>query len=226
MKEAVIYPNQKAPSLFRSKILNALTWSHPALIFTMYLLLSAVAVFIYYSEFNARIDLIIIYFLSGLFSWTFAEYLLHRFIYHKIKDASYDTGFHYMFHGIHHAYPNDKSKTVLPPVPSLVIAGFFFCLFYVILGHEALIFSPGFVIGYSVYMWIHTMIHRLPVPSRFNFWWKHHNIHHYQQHDRAFGVSTPLWDIIFRTMPKEGRKTTVCKFDKNELKNRTTSNQY
>ena len=54
MKEAVIYPNQKAPELFKSKILNALTWSHPALIFTMYLLLSAGAVYIYYNKIDKR----------------------------------------------------------------------------------------------------------------------------------------------------------------------------
>jgi sterol desaturase/sphingolipid hydroxylase (fatty acid hydroxylase superfamily) len=26
-------------------------------------------------------------------------------------------------------------------------------------------------------------------------------LHHYQQNDAAFGVSSPLWDVIFRTMP-------------------------
>lgn len=207
MKKAVIYPDKKAPELFRSRLLNILTWSHPALIFGMYLFLSVVAIYLYHVEFGATSSQITIYFLLGLLSWTLAEYLLHRFIYHKIKDASYDSGFHYMFHGIHHAYPNDKSKTVLPPLPSLVIAALFLSLFYLLLGGKALAFSPGFVIGYSIYMWIHTMIHGLPMPKRFNFWWKHHNIHHYQQHDRAFGVSTPLWDYIFRTMPQKGRKT-------------------
>lgn len=211
MKKAIIYPNQKAPDLFRSRFFNILTWSHPALIFGMYIVLSVVAIYVYHVTFGATVSQISIYFLLGLLSWTLAEYILHRFIYHKIKDASYDSGFQYMFHGIHHAYPNDKSKTVLPPLPSIIIAALFFGLFYLLLGENALAFSPGFVIGYSIYMWIHTVIHRLPMPERFNFWWKHHGIHHYQQHDRAFGVSTPLWDYVFGTMPEKGRKTIVCK---------------
>jgi sterol desaturase/sphingolipid hydroxylase (fatty acid hydroxylase superfamily) len=217
MKKTIIYPNNKAPELFRYRFLNILTWSHPALIFGIYLVLSALSIYLYYREFETTNSHIIIYFLLGFLSWTLAEYILHRFVYHKIKDASYDKGFHYMFHGIHHAYPNDKSKTVLPPLPSLVIAVLFLGLFYLLLGGKALAFSPGFVMGYSIYMWIHTMVHRLPMPNKFNFWWKHHNIHHYQQHDRAFGVSSPLWDYVFRTMPVKGRKTISVvnkRFDK------------
>lgn len=30
----------------------------------------------------------------------------------------------------------------------------------------------------------------------------HHGIHHYKQPERAFGVSIPFWDLVFRTMPK------------------------
>lgn len=212
MKKAVIYPNKKAPELFKSKILNLLTWSHPALIFSIYMILSGVLIYFYYITYEVSVGHILLTFAIGFLTWTLAEYILHRFIYHKIKDASYDTGFHYMFHGIHHAYPNDKSKTVLPPLPSIVIASIFFGLFYLMLKENAFAFSPGFVLGYSIYMWIHTIIHKLPLPKQFNFWWKHHGIHHFQQHDRAFGVSTPLWDYVFGTMPKKGRKTiTVVK---------------
>ena len=216
MKKAVIYPNKRAPELFRSRFMNVLTWSHPAFIFGMYLVLAIVFIYIYLAVLEASVRDAILFFLIGFLSWTLAEYILHRFIYHKIKDASYDTGFHYMFHGIHHAYPNDKSKTVLPPVPSIIIAGLFFGIFYLLLRDVAFVFSPGFLIGYSIYMWIHTAIHRLPTPKRFNFWWKHHGIHHYQQHDQAFGVSTPLWDYVFGTMPEKGRKTIISARNTND----------
>ena len=121
-----------------------------------------------------------------------------------------------MFHGIHHSYPHDKSKTVLPPLPSIIIAAIFFGLFYLVMQEKSFAFSPGFVMGYSIYMWIHTMIHKRPMPKRFNFWWKHHNIHHFQQHDRAFGVSTPLWDYVFGTMPDKNRRTIKIETGKNE----------
>ncbi|MDE0470592.1 MAG: sterol desaturase family protein, partial [Ekhidna sp.] len=65
-------------------------------------------------------------------------------------------------------------------------------------------FLPGFLIGYASYLWVHYMVHAFQPPK--NFWrtlWVHHGIHHYKQPHRAFGVSSPLWDLIFRTMPKK-----------------------
>ena len=133
-------------------------------------------------------------------------------MYHKLKDASYDTGMQYVFHGIHHQYPSDEDRIILPPIPGLAIASAFLGVFYLMMGSAAFTFGAGFLIGYLVYISIHWMVHSKPAPARFNFWWTHHNIHHYQQHDKAFGVSTPIWDIVFRTMPIKGRKTiTILK---------------
>lgn len=212
--ETTIYPNKKAPNLFKSNFLNKLTWSNPVLIFTMYSILSTGAIYYAVSTYNYSTLALVKWFAIGLFSWTFAEYILHRFLYHKIKDASYNSGFQYMFHGIHHSYPNDKSKVILPPVPSLIIAGILFSLFYLMMGHTAFVFTPGFMIGYALYMWIHYAVHKYPSPKKFNFWWAHHNIHHFQQHDRAFGVSTSIWDHVFGTMPTPKRSTITIKVDK------------
>jgi sterol desaturase/sphingolipid hydroxylase (fatty acid hydroxylase superfamily) len=30
---------------------------------------------------------------------------------------------------------------------------------------------------------------------------RHHMIHHHAQHDARFGVTTPFWDWVFRTLP-------------------------
>ena len=212
--ETVVYPNKKAPELFKKKSLNKLTWSNPILIFGMYLIIGGGLIYLASDYYDYSILAIVLLFICGLFTWTFAEYIMHRFLYHKIKDASYDKGFQYMFHGIHHSYPNDKSKLILPPIPSLIVAGTLFGVFYLAMGNAAFSFAPGVMIGYSLYMWIHYVIHNYPTPKRFNFWWKHHNIHHFQQHDRAFGVSTPIWDYIFRTVPEPKRKTITIKINK------------
>ncbi len=205
--EAIINPKENAPELFRNKFLNRLTRSNPILIFVMYAIIATTLICIGMTEFGLSAGKSAIFFFIGLLSWSFAEYLLHRFFYHKISDASYDKGLQYVFHGIHHGYPSDKTKIVLPPVPSLLIAGILFSLFYLMMGRYAFSFGPGFMIGYSLYMWIHYIVHVYPMPKRFNFWWKHHNIHHYQQHDRAFGVSSPVWDYVFQTMPEPDRIT-------------------
>ena len=141
---------------------------------------------------------------------------MHRFLYHKIEDATYNTGIQYLFHGIHHEYPNDPTRLVLPWIPSLGIASIFFGIFYLIFREQAFVLAPGFVLGYCAYMTVHFTVHKVDPPKRFNFWWTYHNIHHFQQHDRAFGVTSPIWDYVFRTYPEKDRKTVTIKVAKKE----------
>ena len=59
----------------------------------------------------------ILFFLLGIFTWTFLEYSLHRFIFHMelyIPDNRYLRTLHYTFHGVHHAFPMDKDRLVFP----------------------------------------------------------------------------------------------------------------
>lgn len=213
MKKIIVdvYPNTASPKLFKNKFLEFLTKTHPIIIDGMYLILSCLLIGYFSNYFNPSISLVLGLFFIGFFSWSLAEYLLHRFLYHKIEDATFNSGIQYLFHGIHHEYPNDKTRLVLPVIPSLVIASFFFGIFYLMMGKYVFVFYPGFLIGYCAYMTIHYSVHKVKPPKRFNFWWRFHNIHHFQQHDRAFGVTSPLWDIIFRTMPEQSRRTVEIK---------------
>lgn len=213
-----VYPNTKSPKLFKSKFIEALTRSNIVVIDIMYIILAIILIASYYIYFNPSISAIVQWFFTGLISWSFAEYIMHRFLYHKIKDASYDTGLQYLFHGIHHKYPRDDDRLVLPVVPSLIIASLFLGIFYLIFQESALVFGAGFLIGYLIYITIHWTIHKYTPPKNkfLSWWWNHHNIHHYQQPDRAFGVSSPIWDFIFRTMPEKGRKTVTILMGKEE----------
>ena len=215
-----VYPNESSPKLFHNK-LESLTRSSIVTIDVMYVIIIAFLTSMHVLYFGHTASRMFTYFFAAFFSWTLAEYLMHRFLYHDIKDANYNTGIHYLFHGIHHEFPNDEDRIVLPPVPSILFAGIFFGAFYLIFGTDAFAFTAGFMLGYLVYINIHWMIHKYPAPAKFNFWWKHHNIHHFQQHDRAFGVTTPIWDIIFRTMPIPNRKTINIKMKYNEAEANT-----
>lgn len=214
--EVNVYPDSQSPKLFKNKTLEFLTKTHPLVIDAMYLTIACFLIFHFYNSHSTSIGLISGLFITGFFSWSIAEYLMHRFLYHKIKDATYNSGIHYLFHGIHHEYPSDNTRLVLPIIPSVIISVFFFGLFYLVIGKYAFVFGPGFMIGYCAYMTVHYSVHKIPPPKRFNFWWTFHNIHHFQQHDRAFGVTSPLWDIVFGTMPKKGRKTVDIKIKKEE----------
>lgn len=204
---AIIHPNTDSPKLFKNKFLEFLTKSHLLVIDTMYALISFLLIYYFYNHFIADGWLITKVFFAGVLFWTLAEYGLHRWLYHKIGNAAYDTGIQHLFHGIHHEYPNDKSRLVLPVIPSLIFASIFFGLFFLVMGKYAIIFTPGFLMGYSTYIAIHYVIHTTKPPKKFDFWWRFHGIHHFKQHDRAFGVTSSLWDRIFMTMPEKGRRT-------------------
>jgi sterol desaturase/sphingolipid hydroxylase (fatty acid hydroxylase superfamily) len=218
MYKAEIRTKEEQPKLFSNIVIEKLTYTSPAIIILMYAIVSFILIrhFIHLSP-QATLGFIISWYGVGLASWTLGEYILHRFLYHDHKDASYHKGHNYLFHGIHHTYPADTKRIILPAIPSLGIAsvlfGFFYGLFWLITGSGSLafVFAPGFINGYVAYMLVHFTVHKVPSPKRFNFWWRHHNIHHYQHHDRAFGVTTPLWDIVFRTMPEKGRRTIIQK---------------
>lgn len=207
-----VYPDAKSPKLFKHPILEILTKTKLWIIAVLYTIVASFFLGVYLLFYHGGVLSAIGFFSLGFLLWTLGEYLMHRFLYHKIHDASYDSGFQYVFHGIHHQYPSDEERIILPPIPGLAIAGLFLGFFYLTMGHFGFAFGAGFLMGYLVYISIHWMVHNKPVPEKFNFWWTHHNIHHYQQHDKAFGVSTPIWDIVFRTMPIKGRKTiTILK---------------
>lgn len=147
-------------------------------------------------------------FVSALFFWTMTEYFLHRYLFHWISDNKLAKRFHFILHGSHHLFPRDSERILMPPVPGVILATLLFILFYIIfslLGIAELTwaFFPGFFLGYVLYSILHRATHVNKPPKKFKYLWRHHSIHHYKYPDKAFGVSTTLWDRVFRTMPPQ-----------------------
>jgi sterol desaturase/sphingolipid hydroxylase (fatty acid hydroxylase superfamily) len=148
------------------------------------------------------------WFLGGLFFWTFVEYFLHRFLFHWVPPGKIGERLHFIWHGVHHDFPNDRLRLVLPPSVSLPLSALFYFGFKAVLGTPSVFpFFAGFMLGYLCYDMMHFAMHHL----RWNnpFWLKiknHHMMHHYQEHDKGFGVSNPLWDYIFNTMFEKFKK--------------------
>ncbi|MCH7964404.1 MAG: sterol desaturase family protein [Bacteroidetes bacterium] len=138
---------------------------------------------------------------AGLFIWTITEYLLHRFIFHFHTTSNFGKRITFMFHGVHHDYPNDTKRLVMPPAVSIPLATGFFFLFKVLVGDIFVApFFIGFIAGYLFYDISHYAIHHFNMHSKFWLVIKnHHMIHHYQRPELGFGVSSPLWDLILKT---------------------------
>lgn len=146
--------------------------------------------------------------LIGLLVWTISEYLLHRFVFHFPARSERGKRITFLFHGIHHAQPQIKTRLVMPPVVSIPLAAVFFALFYliiVVLFKAPLWFDPifsAFILGYLIYDMTHYATHHFPMRSGYlKFIKRYHMQHHYKTPDRRYGVSSPLWDYVFRTYP-------------------------
>ncbi len=146
--------------------------------------------------------------LLGIFLWTFAEYTLHRYVFHYHAKSATMKRLVFLFHGIHHAQPQCKTRLVMPPAVSVPMAFVFYGLFYGIvdltLGSPRLVdpLLAGFMAAYLVYDLIHYATHHIPMRRGYlKFLKRYHMQHHYKTPDQRFGVSTPLWDIVFGTMP-------------------------
>lgn len=150
-----------------------------------------------------------LWFLGGLIAWSFFEYILHRYIFHIAETAFKGSKrLQYVLHGVHHEYPNDAQRTLMPFLPKVLLALPFFGIYWLIFGKPGAFFASGFMMGYYVYSLIHYSIHHFKAPKSLKWLWKHHHLHHHLYDDHAFGVSSTIWDHFFRTMPpqKEGEK--------------------
>ncbi len=146
--------------------------------------------------------------LLGIFIWTFAEYTLHRFVFHYEPRTATQERIFFLFHGIHHAQPQLKTRLVMPPVVSIPLAFLFYGLFYFIVGrllglpHWVAPLFAGFIIGYLIYDLTHYATHHFPMRSGYlKFLKRYHMMHHFKTPNARFGVSSPLWDYVFRTAP-------------------------
>ena len=196
--------NVGTDNLFKSGFMEKLTRTHIAIPVIMHLIIVGIFIYLSFERFSALT--IVGLFLGGWVTWTLAEYWVHRWLYHVKTDNKTLLKIQHMGHGIHHQYPKDPTRLAMPPVPALVLISIFFGIFYLIMQQYAIAFFPGFLFGYVLYISLHYLQH-LYKPPKFkplNRLWKWHALHHYKYPEsKAFGVSTNLWDVVFRTTPED-----------------------
>ena len=187
--------------MFESNFMEALSRVHPAVPLAIYL---PVIVFFMYRSiaiFEFSFITIFSFVILGIIVWSLAEYTLHRFIFHFEPKSKFGERLHFIFHGVHHDYPSDSRRLVMPPSVSMPLAVLFYFLFELIIGKDLVSpFFIGFITGYLFYDMTHYAVHHFNIRNR--FWLvlkKHHMRHHFQDPNKGFGVSTPTWDDILQT---------------------------
>jgi sterol desaturase/sphingolipid hydroxylase (fatty acid hydroxylase superfamily) len=146
--------------------------------------------------------------LSGIAFWTLFEYYFHRYVFHFTPRGELQKRLSFLFHGVHHQYPNDKKRLVMPIALSLLIAIVLFAVFSLLFGAWTWAFSSGFALGYLAYDMTHYSIHHFKPPQV--KWlknvWKSHIDHHFRDSTRGYGVSSAFWDRVFGTMQAPGKQ--------------------
>jgi sterol desaturase/sphingolipid hydroxylase (fatty acid hydroxylase superfamily) len=140
-------------------------------------------------------------FALGWLAWSLMEYLLHRFVFHMDAHTPPQRLRAFLLHGYHHEFPDDAMRLVAPPLMSWPIAIVVGLAFYGLLGATHWIFLyAGTASGYVAYDWIHYYTHHFRPRGSIGKWLRsYHLLHHFGKRGLRFGVSSPLWDIVFGT---------------------------
>jgi sterol desaturase/sphingolipid hydroxylase (fatty acid hydroxylase superfamily) len=199
-ERAYISRSSDSVRMFDSDLMESLSRVHPATPLLIYVPLIAGSLYFAHSRMQFSILALTELFVLGLAIWTLLEYIIHRYIFHYEPSSRAGKQFHFMVHGVHHDYPNDAKRLVMPPAVSIPLAILFYGLFFLTFRHAAPAIWAGFAAGYICYDGIHYAIHHLPmnagILSRLK---QHHLRHHFSDDHAGYGVSSPLWDYVFGT---------------------------
>lgn len=192
--------------LYQNEFLESLTRVHPALPIAIW---GPVAVaFIYLGHLRGlSVGTVVALSIFGAFAWTLVEYCLHRWIFHWEPRRPTLKKFFYPLHQLHHDV-QEWDRLLAPPMMAVPLYLILMGVGYWILGTPTLFpFWGGFTIGYLCYDYIHFYTHFVKPKNRIGVGLrKRHLQHHFSAEERWYGVSSPLWDYVFRTHVPRGQR--------------------
>jgi sterol desaturase/sphingolipid hydroxylase (fatty acid hydroxylase superfamily) len=137
-----------------------------------------------------------VFLLGGLGVWTLLEYVIHRFVLHRIDPFR-------RWHLEHHCQPSVPMRTPLWFSMLLVGALVAIPLLWPTNSYVAASFSCGLIIGYVAHEVVHHRLHQGSPPG--GDWLTVRRRHHLHHHDldehSAYGTLTDFWDNLFGTNP-------------------------
>lgn len=190
----------KSVRLFEDDRLERLTKVHPI---TPLLIFIPVLIWMAFEASAQKLPglTLIAYGVSGFLLFTFVEYSIHRFLFHFKPIGPKSERLIFLFHGIHHVDPHDPMRLVMPPSVSIPLSTLMYVVFaHMLPGSVLPVFFFGFISGYLFYDMGHYAFHHLKLRNpTFRYLRKYHFLHHFQDQEHGYGVSSPLWDYVFQT---------------------------
>lgn len=209
--------------MFKGNLLERFTHVHPAVPHVIFL---PVIGYMLYLSYQHGVGLVrgALLLLLGLLVWSLTEYVVHRFVFHtkleeeeKVRERISRLGpeeaalpaitgwrqkQYWLSHGVHHDFPNDSRRLVMPPALSIPLAILFYYAFKTLVGaNQTPPLFAGFVLAYLIYDTTHYATHHWRLRGKLALRLKKgHMRHHYADAAKDFGVSSRLWDVVFATV--------------------------
>lgn len=184
--------------LFQNPVLEYFSHVHPATPLVVYGPL--VIGFAVWAVLTLNVVVALAWAAGGLLLWTLVEYVVHRLLFHFEPRSALGRRLVFLMHGVHHDYPQDRTRLVMPLLVTAPLAVALYFLFRWLFGAYWPAVAAGFGAGYVAYDTVHFMIHHWPMRGPVGRWLKRHHLrHHFNQEHAGYGVSSPLWDYVFGT---------------------------
>jgi sterol desaturase/sphingolipid hydroxylase (fatty acid hydroxylase superfamily) len=200
MAQRFVSNKNESVRMFESDFMEFFSHVHPVAPLVIYLPVIGYLLHLAIAQRDLPMASAAAWFALGLLIWTFVEYVMHRWVFHYQPSSRWGKKLHFLMHGVHHDYPQDASRLVMPPVISIPFCVIFSGLFLGVLGRLMPAPFAGFLFGYLCYDMIHYATHHLSMKRGMWLWLKqYHMRHHYKDDHIGYGVSSPLWDFVFGT---------------------------
>lgn len=138
---------------------------------------------------------------AGALTWTLLEYWIHRELGHRRTGNPFGVE-----HVRHHATtryfaPSWKKACVAAPVVGALGAA----LAWPVGPLPGAAFALGLGAMYALYERVHRRAHTHAPRGRYGRWLRrHHFHHHFHAPATNHGVTSPVWDVVFRTLARPG----------------------
>jgi sterol desaturase/sphingolipid hydroxylase (fatty acid hydroxylase superfamily) len=141
-------------------------------------------------------------FFTGWLTWTFVEYMVHRFwMHHPYKKFNNST---YKIHMNHHKHPTDIRITNAQRYGCLF--GSLILIIWSLWLNNYFTLAVGFYNGFLWYSYMHVFLHQKWAGKIFPKLQEFHIHHHGKYPNTGYSFSIIWWDKIFKTMPPADAK--------------------
>lgn len=131
----------------------------------------------------------------GVLTWTFVEYVLHRWAGHVYRHNPFGVE-----HQRHHLEGDYFAPAWKKAAFAVVVVALLGIPAHTVAPAVGLMYVCSFVATWLTYEWLHWRAHRVAGWEPYGRWLRrHHFAHHFHGNTTNHGVTSPLWDHVFGT---------------------------